>query len=302
MGNVASVRPPVENVILGCKELRDSKKFLDFLCLVLTVGNYLNAKNPKKLIYGFKLKSLVKLNETKSADGKTTLLQYICEFIASSKDHLNLLSLPEDLAHIPFAQKIAIGAVEDDIKQMKAGIVLIESYMKIATKDGKTIEGDKYPEKMSEFLLKAKAAIETIDEKIKEMYELLKEIAILFVVDEKEILKEPDKFFDDIVQFLDLFKGAIKKNDENKKAEEKKKKQEEEKKKKEEQAQKKQLERNKPKEEKEDDGRGLVNDRGNALKDGTLLKKKNAPKKKSNDDFDDDSENKLDANAINKIL
>jgi len=147
MGNVASVRPPVENVILGCKELRDSKKFLDFLCLVLTVGNYLNAKNPKKLIYGFKLKSLVKLNETKSADGKTTLLQYICEFIASSKDHLNLLSLPEDLAHIPFAQKIAIGAVEDDIKQMKAGIVLIESYMKIATKDGKTIEGDKYPEK-----------------------------------------------------------------------------------------------------------------------------------------------------------
>jgi len=107
----------------------------------------LNGKNEKKVVHAFKIKSISKMNDTKSADGKTTLLQYICEFIASSKDHLNLLSLPEDLAHIPFAQKIAIGAVEDDIKQMKAGIVLIESYMKIATKDGKTIEGDKYPEK-----------------------------------------------------------------------------------------------------------------------------------------------------------
>jgi len=77
------------------------------------------------------------------------------------------------------------------------------------------------------------------------------------------MLKEPDKFFSDVDQFLDLFKNAIKKNEENKKTEEKKKKQEEEKKKKE-----------KKNEKKEEDGRGLVNEQGDALKSGALFKNK----------------------------
>jgi len=303
MGYVAGVRPPLENAILAAKELRDSKKFLEFLGLVLTIGNYLNAKNPKKLIYGFKLKSLSKLNETKASDGKTTLLQYICEFIANSKDFKELIGLPEDLLHVPAASKIAIGAIEDDVKVMKDGVKQIENYLKLCTGKDK-IEGDAYPGRMTEFLEKGKAALETIEAKLAEMYNLMKEMAVLFVVEEKEVMKEPDKFFQDVDQFLELFKGAIKKNDDAKKAEEKKKKQEEEKKKKEEAAAKKAMERSKPKEDKketEEEGRGLVNDRGNALRDGTLLKKK--PKKKTgNDDFDDDSGGKLDSNAINKIF
>jgi len=299
MTYVAGVRPPLENAILGCKELRDSKKFLEFLGLVLTIGNYLNAKNPKKIIYGFKLKSLAKLNETKASDGKTTLLQYICEFIANSKDFKELVGLPEDLIHIPPASKIAIGAIEDDIKVMKDGIKQVENYLKISA--GTKIEGDNYPGKMTEFLEKAKVALETIETKLAELYTLLKEMAVLYVVDEKEVMKEPDKFFQDVEQFLDLFKGALKKNEDAKKAEEKKKKQDEDKKKKEEAAAKKSLERGKPK-DKEEEGRGLVNDRGNALKDGTLLKKKQPKKKGGNDDFDDDSGGKLDSNAINKIF
>eukprot|EP01080_Neovahlkampfia_damariscottae_P011698 gene11698-4932_t len=299
MGNVASVRPVLENVVLACKELRDSEKFIKFLGLVLTIGNYLNAKNPKKLIYGFKIKSLIKLNETKAADGKTTLLQYICQVIAESKEYKDLISIPEDLAHVAAAAKLSLPTIEDDMKQMKAGIVAIGNHIKVTEKS--KIEGDQFPTKMKEFLEKAEAAMEILDEKMKEMTTLLKETAVLYTVPVDEMMKEPDKFFKDGEQFLDLFNAAIKKNEEKKLAEEKRLKLEQKKlddaKKKEDRAGKKN--------ERKDDGRGLVNDRGAGLKDGTLLKKNRTGggrRKGKKDDFDDLDGPALDSNAINKIF
>jgi len=265
MNLVGGIRPTLDNVINACGKLKNSEKMIKFLGIVLTIGNFLNAKNPKKLIYGFKIKSLLKLNETKALDNRTTLLQYIVEFIANSKDYSDLIDIPIELAPVTAATKFSIGTNEEDIKQMKEGIKLIEHHVKV-TEGKDKVEGDRFPEIMKDFLEKANVAITMIDEKMAEVYKSLKEVASLYSHDEKEMLKEPDKFFQDVDQFLDLFKAAIKKNQDAKKAEDKKKKQDEERKKKEAKAE--HLEK-----KKEEDGRGLVNEKGNALKDGTGFKK-----------------------------
>lgn len=75
--DVASLRPDIESVIIAAKELKESKKFSEFLSVVLAIGNFLNAKGNKKDAYGFKLNSLHKLKETRSADGKQNLLTYL---------------------------------------------------------------------------------------------------------------------------------------------------------------------------------------------------------------------------------
>jgi len=164
MNNVASVRPNLENVILACNKLKNSTKMVKFLGIVLTIGNYLNAKNPKKLIYGFKIKSLLKLNETKAMDNKTTLLQYICDFIANSKEYNELLDLPIELASVAQATKFSITTNEEDIKQMKEGIKLIDGHIKV-TEGKDKVDNDKFPVKMTAFLEKANSAVKTIDEK-----------------------------------------------------------------------------------------------------------------------------------------
>lgn len=50
---------------------------------ILAVGNAMNGNNAGSVV-GFKLNSLTKLNQTKSADGKSTVLDYIVQVIKSN--------------------------------------------------------------------------------------------------------------------------------------------------------------------------------------------------------------------------
>jgi hypothetical protein len=60
----------------ACKELRESQTFATLLKVTLTLGNYLNHGN-KRLgdASGFRLKALNKTADTRSVDGKSTLMQ-----------------------------------------------------------------------------------------------------------------------------------------------------------------------------------------------------------------------------------
>jgi uncharacterized coiled-coil protein SlyX len=280
---IGGIRPDIETMIGACRELKDSKKVAQFLGLVLTVGNFLNGKTKTKIQYGFKMKSLLKLNDTKSADGRTSLLMFIIDVI--DKHYPDLINFFDDTPHVTGATRVLLGSLQDDLKTCKDGVKMIEKQVEIAHKYD--IEGDMFPETMAEFIGGAKEAITIADEKWQQMTKLLHEIAVLFNEAEKDMLQEPDKFFATLDQFYVLFKQAIDKVQSKKEADEKRKKAEEEKKKKEEAKKKMMLEKSRPTtptiaitsdEEGEQspsgDGRGALDRRMEALKNGSLLKKK----------------------------
>lgn len=274
MGSISKVRPDIENIICACKELKESKRLLKFLTIVLTVGNFLNGKSANKQAWGFKLKTLLKLGDTKSGDGKTSLLQYISNVV--DKSYPELADFYMELEHIPLCTKILVSGMDDDVNKCKKGIELVEKHIKTA--EDANVQGDVFAGTMRDFIEKAKTAISAIDEKWVDMMKALEETAVLYNEEKKDITKEPDKFFDVVNSFLNSYKQASEKNKKAKEEKEKKEKAEAEKKRKEEEAAKKKLAASSPAAKKDapanQEGRGVVDQRGKGLKNGTLLRNK----------------------------
>jgi hypothetical protein len=62
-----------------CGQIMDSRKLEQVLLMVLNIGNLMNEGTLDGGVEAFKFESLEKLSQTKSADGKTTVLDYIVE-------------------------------------------------------------------------------------------------------------------------------------------------------------------------------------------------------------------------------
>lgn len=77
-----------------CNQVLNSEKLLQVLQMVLNIGNLMNEGTLNGGVDAFKFESLSKLSQTKSADGKTTVLDYIVETFISKgeREVLNLLT------------------------------------------------------------------------------------------------------------------------------------------------------------------------------------------------------------------
>jgi len=271
---VSNITPDIQSVIMACKEMKKSAKFHKFLAVVLTMGNFLNGQNKRKIQHGFKLQSLAKLNDTKSADGKTSLLQFIATFIAEKYPDVN--TFYEDMMSCKPASRVLVGSLQDDIKNCKEGLNNIKLHIAKRTKD--VIPDDRYVEVMQPFYDKGMEQMVKVDEWMDEMVMILKETAGLFDVPETDMLKEPDKFFLEVDSFIQLYVQADQKNKQIQEMEEKKKKAEEAKVKKEQlrlEKEKALLEKaadTKKKVSDDSGGRGVLDRKAKDLKSGALLR------------------------------
>ena len=74
---LAELEAAVTTVKAACLSLSSSNNFQELLRLILAIGNYLNGGSQLGQTHGFDLTTLCKLQNTKSVDNRTTLLQYI---------------------------------------------------------------------------------------------------------------------------------------------------------------------------------------------------------------------------------
>ena len=72
-----------------------SKRLIQVLEMVLNIGNLMNAGSVNGGVEAFKFESLPRLSQTKSADGKMTVLDYIVETFIEKGDMKALLLLGE---------------------------------------------------------------------------------------------------------------------------------------------------------------------------------------------------------------
>lgn len=222
MSMASAIRPDIENMIKACTQLKTSEKFKKLLTIVLAVGNFLNGKNKNRISYGFRLGSLLKLNDTKGSDGKTSLLQYIVDMV--EKEHEDIADFIEDLSHVPSAARVIMTSMDEDISACKKSIKVLDKELQIADDAG--LQGDRFTRVMSDFHERAKNVISTVDEKHEEMMTLLEEVAELFNESTTDLTKEPDKFFGTLNEFFTMWSQAHERNVARRLAEEKKEKQE----------------------------------------------------------------------------
>ena len=100
-----------------CNQIRESERLTKILDTVREVGNFLNEGTHAGGVSGFKLESLLKLTETKSTDGKTTVLDYIVQLLI--KDDRESLMIIDDLGGGTEAARIIFNDLVTEGRRIK---------------------------------------------------------------------------------------------------------------------------------------------------------------------------------------
>ena len=202
--------------------LKNSKKFKQWLKIIMAFGNYMNGGTFRGGVYAFKLNALNKLTSIKSRDNSKTLLLYIITFIYEQLDDPSLIEILDDLTIFNELQyqsiKESLKELNDDWKK----VVKLKKIVEDAKKNNLLEEDDKVEEYLNDFYDKAEKTFNELNSKSDKIDEKFKEIVKFYAEDDKMTI-------DDLIVIFRQFYNDLKENNEKYKA--LKKKQEEEKKK-----------------------------------------------------------------------
>uniref|UniRef100_A0A8B9F1L0 Diaphanous related formin 3 n=1 Tax=Amazona collaria TaxID=241587 RepID=A0A8B9F1L0_9PSIT len=210
---VNNIKPDIMAVSAACEEIKKSKSFSKLLELVLLMGNYMNAGSRNAQTFGYNLSSLCKLKDTKSADQKTTLLNFLVEVCEES--YQDVLNFVEDFQHLDKASKVSAENLEKSLKHMERQIQQLE-------KDLKTFpvpedKHDKFVAKI--FLVHAKEDFQKLSRMHENMEKLYQNVMGYYAIDLKKVSVE--EFLTDLNNFRTMFMQAVKENMRRREAEEK---------------------------------------------------------------------------------
>jgi hypothetical protein len=207
---LGETQPDILTVVTAVNQLRESEKWKSLLQIILAIGNYLNGGTKKGGVYGFKIKSLNKLNDTRSTDNKTTLLQYIVTFI--EKDYPGLLNFKEELSSVEPASRVSFDGLDEEVKKLKVGLKQAESELETAKKLARP-ENEKFIQVMGQFVEDSQKQVQALDDEYAKMKKELESLAVFYGEDTKQFMKQPDEFLTEIRTFITAFDKAKELND-----------------------------------------------------------------------------------------
>ncbi|KAL7459582.1 hypothetical protein ACHAWC_011671 [Mediolabrus comicus] len=117
-----------------CGQIMNSKKVVQVLLMVLDIGNLMNEGTVDGSVEAFKFESLEKLSQTKSADGKTTVLDYIVETFIERGDRKTLF-LTSDFPDIQECCQLSIKDLCGDVNTLRKSLELCKEELGSMKKD-----------------------------------------------------------------------------------------------------------------------------------------------------------------------
>ena len=118
----------------ACIQVQRSVRLQDLLDMVLHVGNIMNEGTRTGGAAGFKFESLLKLTQTKSADGKTTVLDYLV-MIFVAKEQNDTLLLLDEMPDCAAGGRMLLGDLISDVKAMSDALAECKAELKALEKE-----------------------------------------------------------------------------------------------------------------------------------------------------------------------
>jgi hypothetical protein len=197
-------------ITFACGEVLASSRLQRLLAVVLAVGNTLNAGRAPAS--GFRVDSLAKLADTRSFDGKTTLLHYLVSH-CERRDR-DLLSVDDDLPHLPSAARRTFAALDEDISPLQRGLAALQSEIAAceAAAAGGAAAADGYVAKLRAFYTEATTQVAAMEAALADAKALFRRAAEYFGEDGDAAAaakaQEPERFFSKLQGFLSALKKA----------------------------------------------------------------------------------------------
>eukprot|EP00798_Chlamydomonas_sp_ICE-L_P020827 gene20827-27657_t len=173
---LSSAKEVLATNLLALKQMRESAMLKATLRAALDAGNFINFGTRNGGALGFRLKTLPKLADAKSTDGKTTLLQVLADEIMKEDERLlademgGLLDPRLKVSHSDVADTIAAAVVQ--VEEIRS---FLETYHPIVDSpedgDGDDKEEASSSDKYKELMEAELAKLETSLEEVREMQE-----------------------------------------------------------------------------------------------------------------------------------
>jgi len=132
--HVAETRAGFQTLQIVCSQIMNSEKLFQVLELVLNIGNLMNAGSVDGGVEAFKFESLPRLSQTKSADGKTTVLDYIVETFIEKGERRALLLMGE-FPDIQDSSRLLIGDLIGDMEAFRKDYKLCKTELTSMKRD-----------------------------------------------------------------------------------------------------------------------------------------------------------------------
>jgi hypothetical protein len=124
----------------ACNQVQSSEKLTDVLDMVLHVGNIMNEGTRTGGASGFKFDSLLKLTQTKSSDGKTTVLDYLV-MIFVAKNKRETLDIKSDFQDCQTGSRMLVSDMNGEVQSMTDALKKCKSELTSLKKQtGKIVE------------------------------------------------------------------------------------------------------------------------------------------------------------------
>lgn len=117
-----------------CSQIKRSTKLVDVLKMVLKVGNTMNAGTRSGDAAGFRFDSLLRLTQTKTTDGKMSVLDYIVSVFVEKgqRDKLNLVS---DFPELHTVSRFLIVDMQNEVKALGESLSRCKEELKAMESD-----------------------------------------------------------------------------------------------------------------------------------------------------------------------
>ncbi|XP_023325482.1 disheveled-associated activator of morphogenesis 1 [Eurytemora carolleeae] len=212
---LAEIRPKIQAVLEGSKEVQRSKRLRKMLELILAFGNYMN-RGQRGNALGFKLNSLTRIADTKSSCNKNITLLH---FMADTCEHKfrDCLFLEADLPHIKDAAKVNMKELEKDMNLLRVGMKEVERELEFY-RGQQVLSGDRYLPVMKEFVSMGSVRLAEMEDLFTDMKSRFDRVCRLFCED--PAVTQSDEFFGIFDHFITCFQDARQDNDNAKKKKE----------------------------------------------------------------------------------
>ncbi|CAG9538060.1 unnamed protein product [Cercopithifilaria johnstoni] len=165
--------PHIDTVINSCIEIKESKALPKIFCMLVQIGNFLNANATFGNAAGFKLNSLWRILDVKGTQKSITLLHFI-----AMQDRECTEKLLNELLTVPVAARLSLESIRNDVRTIGDKLVNVSSEVR------KRIDIHFF-ENTNQHFMNSREHMENMKEQLEQMDQLISYLAAYFCEDEK---------------------------------------------------------------------------------------------------------------------
>ncbi|CAI9298300.1 unnamed protein product [Lactuca saligna] len=189
-------------VYLSVEQIRSSVKLRRVMQTILSLGNALNQGTTRGAAVGFRLDSLLKLNETRARNNKMTLMHYLCKVLADKLPEL--LDFSKELGSLEPASKIQLRILAEEMQSITKGLEKVVQEKKLCKKDGHVSK--KFRKSLKKFLASAEPEVKNLASLFSKLSKSVDALIIYFGEDPKKCLYET--VVETLLKFVKMFNQA----------------------------------------------------------------------------------------------